>query len=79
MVEHKMAEKKDLLTALWYDGMCCSDLPSLSKVSTRTGNMGRHFPVREKSGHFEQTVKITQNTGKVGILDKCYLLFLSDI
>ena len=34
--------------------------------------MGRHFPVREKSGNFEQTGKVreksgktTQNTGKI--------------
>ena len=46
------------------------------RVPTRTGKpgkMGRHFPVREKSGNFEQTGKvreksgkITQNTGKLG-------------
>ena len=46
------------------------------RVPTRTGKpgkMGRHFPVREKSGNFEQTRKvreksgkITQNTGKLG-------------
>ena len=45
--------------------------------------MGRHFPVREKSGNFEQTGKvreksgkITQNTGKleINIID-----ILSDI
>ena len=49
-----------------------------SRVPTRTGKpgkpgkMGRLFPVREKSGNFEQTGKvreksgkITQNTGKI--------------
>ena len=46
-----------------------------SRVPTRTGKpgkMGRHFPVREKSGNFEQTGKVreksgktTQNTGKL--------------
>ena len=45
------------------------------RVPTRTGKpgkMGRHFPVREKSGNFEQTGKVreksgktTQNTGKL--------------
>ena len=45
------------------------------RVPTQTGKpgkMGRHFPVREKSGNFEQTGKvreksgkITQNTGKI--------------
>ena len=43
----------------------------VSRVPTQTGKpgkMGRHFPVREKSGNFEQTGKvreITQNTGKL--------------
>ena len=27
------------------------------RVPTQTGKMGRHFPVREKSGNFEQTVR----------------------
>ena len=38
----------------------------------KPGKMGRHFPVREKSGNFEQTGKVreksgkfTQNTGKL--------------
>ena len=59
------------------------------RVPTRTGKpgkpgkMGRHFPVREKSGNFEQTGKvreksgkITQNTGKLREFDKYYLIFL---
>ena len=56
------------------------------RVPTRTGKpgkMGRHFPVGEKSGNFEQTGKvgeksgkITQNTGKLGEFDKYYLIFL---
>ena len=50
----------------------------VSRVPTRTGKTGkpgktgRHFPVREKSGNFEQTGKVreksgktTQNTGKL--------------
>ena len=53
----------------------CSDV---TRVPTRTGKTGkpgkmeRHFPVREKSGNFEQTGKVreksgktTQNTGKL--------------
>ena len=53
------------------------------RVPTRTGKpgkpgkMGRHFPVREKSGNFVQTGKvreksgkITQNTGKLRELEK---------
>ena len=48
-------------------------------VPTGTGNqgkpgkMGRHFPVREKTGNFVKTGKVrgkswnfTQNTGKIG-------------
>ena len=39
-----------------------------------------HFPVREKSGNFEQTGKVRDNHTKYWktqrILDKCYLLFL---
>ena len=51
---------------------------NIYRVPTRTGKpgkpgkMGRHFPVREKSGNFEQTGKVreksgktTQNTGKL--------------
>ena len=51
---------------------------SSTRVPTRTGKPGkpgkmeRHFPVREKSGNFEQTGKVreksgktTQNTGKI--------------
>ena len=39
----------------------------LIRVPTRTGKpgkMGRHFPVREKSGNFEQTGKVTEKSGK---------------
>ena len=52
-------------------------------VPTGTGNqgkpgkMGRHFPVREKSGNFVKTGKVrkksenfAQNTGKTGKLKK---------
>ena len=38
-----------------------------SRVPTRTGKpgkMGRHFPVREKSGNFEQTGKVRENHTK---------------
>ena len=37
------------------------------RVPTRTGEpgkMGRHFPVREKSGNFEQTGKVRENHTK---------------
>ena len=39
----------------------------MSRVPTRTGKpekMGRHFPVREKSGKFEQTGKVRDNHTK---------------
>ena len=38
------------------------------RVPTRTGKpgkMGRHFPVREKSGNFEQTRKVKEKSGKI--------------
>ena len=38
------------------------------RVLTRTGKpgkMGRHFPVREKSGNFEQTGKVREKSGKI--------------
>ena len=41
---------------------------SLNRVPTRTGKpgkMGRHFPVREKSGNFEQTGKVREKSGKI--------------
>ena len=39
----------------------------MARVPTRTGKpgkMGRHFPVREKSGNFEQTGKVRENHTK---------------
>ena len=61
-------------------------LSCVSRVPTRTGKpgkMGRHFPVREKSGNFEQTGKVRENHTKYwktqGISDKYYYLFFSDI
>ena len=58
-------------------------LERTNRVPTRTGKpgkMGRHFPVREKSGNFEQTGKVRENHTKYwkpqGIWDKYYLIFL---
>ena len=58
--------------------MILSETFYYTRVPTRTGKTGkpgktgRHFPVREKSGNFEQTGKVreksgktTQNTGKL--------------
>ena len=56
---------------------------NIARVPTRTGKpgkMGRHFPVREKSGNFVQTGKVRENHTKYwktqGIRDKYYLIFL---
>ena len=49
------------------------------RVPTRTGDMGRNFPVRKKSGNLnrlEKSGKIAQNTGKQGISDKCYIILV---
>ena len=35
-----------------------------------------HFQVREKSGNFEHTGKVSQNTGKLEILDSFNLFIL---
>ena len=55
----------------------------LDRVPTRTGKpgkMGRYFPVREKSGNFEQTGKVRENHTKYWKTeinwDKYYLIFL---
>ena len=52
------------------------------QVSTETakpGKMGRHFPVMEKSGNFEQTGKVRENQTKYlkteEIEDKCFCNF----
>ena len=54
-------------------------LPGQYRVPTWTGKMGRNFPVRKKSGNFEQTGKVKENQTKYwktpGISDKFYLLF----
>ena len=42
-------------------------LVPLHRVPTWTGKpgkIGRHFPVREKSGNFEQTGKVREKSGK---------------
>ena len=65
---------------------------NITRVPTRTGKtgkpgkMGRHFPVREKSGNFEQTGKVreksgktTQNTGKLREFQKKIICSLSMI
>ena len=67
------------------NGRLAIDVWATYRVPTRTGKpgkMGRHFPVREKSGNFEQTGKGRENDTKYwkiqGLSEKYYLLF-SDI
>ena len=65
---------------------------NIVRVPTRTGKtgkpgkMGRHFPVREKSGNFEQAGKVreksgktTQNTGKLRKFQKNIICYFSMI
>ena len=62
-------------------------VPTRTGKTGKPGKMGRHFPVREKSGNFEQTGKVREKSGKItqkywksqGISEKFYLLFFSDI
>ena len=52
-----------------FSNMDISD--DVNRVPTRTGKpgkpgkLGRHFPVREKSGNFEQTGKVREKSGKI--------------
>ena len=57
------------------EGFC--RVPTRTGKTGKPGKMGRHFPVREKSGNFEQTGKVreksgktTQNTGKLRAFQK---------
>ena len=57
-----------------HDHSCLCEIQNkpfkIIRVPTRTGKpgkpgkMGRHFPVREKSGNFEQTGKVRENHTK---------------
>ena len=39
-------------------------VPTWTGKTGKPGKMGRHFPVREKSGNFEQTGKVRENHTK---------------
>ena len=39
-------------------------VPTRTGKTGKPGKMGRHFPVREKSGNFEQTGKVREKSGK---------------
>ena len=70
-----------------YIKLCVSAHAANSRVPTRTGKpgkMGRHFPVREKSGNFEQTGKVRENHTKywkilkfeINVIWYFYIIFL---
>ena len=61
-------------------------VPTRTGKTGKPGKMGRHFPVREKSGNFEQTGKVreksgktTQNTGKLRKFQKKIICYFSMI
>ena len=43
---------------------CTIRVPTRTGKPGKLGKMGRHFPVREKSGNFEQTGKVRENDTK---------------
>ena len=60
----------------------------INRVPTRIGKpgkMGRHFPVREKSGNFDQTGKVRENNINTGKLREfqtniiCYSLMTAKL
>ena len=53
-------EKKDLQNKL---EITCR-VPTRTGKPGKPGKMGRHFPVREKSGNFEQIGKVREKSGK---------------
>ena len=82
----------NLLVSLGAFSQQCVKHKRRIRVPTRTGKtgkpgkMGRHFPVREKSGNFEQTGKVreksgktTQNTGKLRKFQKKIICYFSTI
>ena len=44
---------------------CINRVPTRTGKPGKPGKMGRHFPVREKSGNFEQTGKVREKSGKI--------------
>ena len=44
---------------------CTIRVPTRTGKPGKPGKMGRHFPVREKSGNFEQTGKVREKSGKI--------------
>ena len=63
---------------MWCEGghNAIHQTPRYYKVPTQTGElgkMGRHFPVREKTGNFEQTGKLEISDK---ILEMLFVIFL---
>ena len=65
---------------------CPDRVPTRTGKTGKPGKMGRHFPVREKSGNFEQTGKVreksgktTPNTGKLREFQKKIICYFSMI
>ena len=65
---------------------CTNRVPTRAGKTGKPGKMGKHFPVREKSGNFEQTGKVreksgktTQNTGKLRKFQKKIICYFSKI
>ena len=75
MITRKVILSVKLIFSVWGTFSFKEDqirVPTRTGKPVKPGKMGRHFPVREKSGNFEQTGKvgeksgkITQNTGKL--------------
>ena len=49
---------------IWWVIFCRYDVFRVPTRTGKPGKMGRHFPVREKSGNFEQTGKFRENHTK---------------
>ena len=58
---HKERENNKLFHLLY----CIDRVPTRTGKPGKPGKMGRHFPVREKSGNFEQTGKVREKSGKI--------------
>ena len=80
--QNNLINSFSLCERLWYLYLG-NRVPTRTGKTGKPGKMGRHFPVREKSGNFEQTGKVRENHTKYWkteeISEKNYLLFFNDI
>ena len=53
------------LSVCYHLPFCYYRVPTWTGKTGKPGKMGRHFPVREKSGNFEQTGKVREKSGKI--------------